>query len=333
MWQAGGGRYRRFVRSVALRRAVASRTFHAWKCAARLRLAIGLGLLMVAGMACARVGVPPSSGTVLPPSEAAQPSPSAAPAAPWGPLAMIRGYSGGDFAATEGTIRITATCAQLESRNGITDLLVWGTEQTTWDPVANEVEFRNRDGRMTRVRDGQFVRLGGSGEYFSDDPTNSDAVQKDEWLARMDSLWVVEPDPSCLRDGTWDVGNVLVDPYGPLAIVSDPPGGEEARTEGVVRMSDACVVLERADGTSALLVWPEGYMAETRWDPESRRIEFRTWSAESPVDISDGRSVMLIGSGPDPIPQDWTESFEWIARPDPSCPADSFFVISDVTLA
>jgi hypothetical protein len=117
-----------------------------------------------------------------------------------------------------------------------------------------------------------------------------------------------------------------------LAIVLDPPGGDEARMEGVVRMSDACVVLERADGTSALLVWPEGYMAETRWDPESRRIEFRNWSAESPVDISDGRSVMLIGSGPDPIPQDWTESFEWIATPDPSCPADSYFVISDVTL-
>lgn len=305
------------------------RSLRAW-----LGVPASLGLLLVATLACARLGSSPSSAPAV---QATQPS--QAPADPWGPLAVTRGLSGGDMSRAEGTIRITDSCVLLEDRKGHTDILQWGAGQTTWDPETNEVQFRNRDGEIIAVRDGQDVALGGSGEHFSDDPTDRDAVPRDEWMDRMD--WVAEPDPSCTYDGSWSVGNVVVEPWGPLAVSVESMVGEIIDTEGVVRLSTACAVLEGADGTSALLVWPRDDTAETRWDQETSRIQFRNWSAAAQIEIGDGQAVALSGSGqpfsddpsePDVVPQDWIASFDWIAAPDPSCTVDSYWAVSDVTL-
>ena len=142
------------------------------------------------------------------PTPSAQPATSAAPAGPSGPLAVVRGISGGDFARTEGVLRITSGCVMLERSNGETWLLVWGSDQTSWDEEAEEIVFNSSiPGRETvRVHDGQFVELGGSGEFFAEQAPDPEAVPWDEWVTRFD--WVAEPARVCAVTGYWSVGGI-----------------------------------------------------------------------------------------------------------------------------
>jgi hypothetical protein len=166
-------------------------------------LAVGLTVMLVACVSETRSDESQPSQ----PSPSAQPT-SAAPTGPSGPLAVVRGFSGGDFARTEGVLRITSGCVMLERSNDETWLLVWGSDQTRWDEDAEEIVFENSiPGRETvRVHDGQFVELGGSGEPFSEQAPGPEAVPWDEWVTRLD--WVAEPARSCAATGYWSVGAI-----------------------------------------------------------------------------------------------------------------------------
>jgi hypothetical protein len=167
-------------------------------------LAVGLVVMLAACVSGTRSEVSQPS---RPPS--AQPAASAGAGGPSGPLAVVRGFSGGNFARTEGVLRITSRCVILERSSGETWLLIWGVNQARWDQDAEEIVFESSiPGRETvRVHDGQFIELGGSGELFSEQAPGPEAVPWHEWFARFD--WVAEPDRACGATGYWSVGGIV----------------------------------------------------------------------------------------------------------------------------
>jgi hypothetical protein len=115
-------------------------------------------------------------------------------------------------------------------------------------------------------------------------------------------------------------------------------GGDMSRTEGVLRLSDNCVVLENANDASELLVWSR---ERTAWDPGGRRVLLRLLNG-SEIALADGQAVAIGGSGrafsDDPgareaIPWDeWIASVDWVAEPDPACEVDSYWAVGDVSV-
>ena len=122
----------------------------------------------------------------------------AACGAQWGPLAVVP-VDGGLLARTEGTLVLTATCVFIE-RDGERMLLVWAADRTSWNPITNEISFRNPRGESTTVRSGQEVVLGGGAP--------DDDVATDKWAAAID--WVARPDPACVTDIRWYVSGLKV---------------------------------------------------------------------------------------------------------------------------
>ena len=130
-------------------------------------------------------------------------------------MAVSRIPMGGDLALTTGVIRISESCVLIEDAGGGSALLVWSPDQTKWDPDARQVLFQMPDGRMTGLRDGQPVSLGGSGQALSVDGTAAEEASAevrswDGFVASID--WAAEPDPSCPVDSYWFAGEVLIDP-------------------------------------------------------------------------------------------------------------------------
>ncbi len=111
--------------------------------------------------------------------------------------------------------------------------------------------------------------------------------------------------------------------WGPLAVVPPQDGADTARTEGTLRITDACAFLDQRGGPS-LLVWPAD---RTTWDGQTRTITFANFDG-STVSARDGMSVVLGGSG-DSNDESGTTTEAWLARtpwvqpPAPSCPAES----------
>jgi hypothetical protein len=126
----------------------------------------------------------------------------------WGPLAVSRDSMGGDAALLTGALRITESCVLLEGPDGSSSLLVWPRDQTRWDPRARQIQWRNLEGEVLELRDGQEVGLGGSGQLLSDDAISVEARSWDEWVGAVD--WAAEPDPVCRADSSWSVGDVLL---------------------------------------------------------------------------------------------------------------------------
>jgi hypothetical protein len=149
---------------------------------------------MVAGHGFVPLGSSPAPGTVVG-------SPSAGPSAdPWGPLAVISPQDGADQARNEGTMRITDTCVTLE-RLGEVTLLFWPADRTTWNGESRTITFKNFDGTVVTVEDGDEVVVGGSG-----DSVGESGLSGQEWVDRFD--WVAAPAPSCPLDLRWGVGAV-----------------------------------------------------------------------------------------------------------------------------
>lgn len=128
----------------------------------------------------------------------------------------------------------------------------------------------------------------------------------------------VEPSPSLV--GTW----------GPLAVIPPQDGTDLARTEGTLRITDACVVLE-SQGKVTLLFWPAD---RTTWDGGSRAITFENYDG-SVVTVSDGDHVVLGGGGDSEAEsgisgQDWVRGMVWVAKPASSCPLDVRFGVGAV---
>ncbi len=130
-----------------------------------------------------------------------------------GPLSLTTMAMGGDNALTIGRLRISDECVFLETGNDRSTLLVWWSDQASWDPEGRRIVFRGRVGEVIELRDGQQVGLGGSGRDLSVEgmsPGEWDGLSWDQWLTSID--WTAAPDPTCRADSVWFVGEVIVDP-------------------------------------------------------------------------------------------------------------------------
>ena len=119
----------------------------------------------------------------------------------WGPLAVIGPQDGADTARTEGTLSVTGDCVHILEQ-GEPVLLVWPSDQTSWDPGTRAITFANADGTTVTVGDGSTVVLGGSGMSREED-----GELVDTWLAGM--RWVAPPAPGCAASTYWTVGAVM----------------------------------------------------------------------------------------------------------------------------
>ena len=120
------------------------------------------------------------------------------------------------------------------------------------------------------------------------------------------------------------------DTWGPLAVIPPQDGADTARTEGRLRITDACVFLESPGGVT-LLFWSSD---RTAWTPEPRTITFANFDG-SIVTVRDGDGVVLGGSGDSEAEsgasgEDWVDRMEWVAPPSLSCSLDQRWGVGGV---
>lgn len=117
----------------------------------------------------------------------------------------------------------------------------------------------------------------------------------------------------------------------PLAL-SAGDGGDMARNEGTLVITERCSFLERG-GERQLLVWPG---PRTEWSAATGEIEFTTLDGRA-VRLGSGDAVVLAGGGSsrqeDGLDGEaWAERIEWALPPDPQCLVDVRFFVSDVSM-
>src|SRR5688572_22306366 len=109
-----------------------------------------------------RFGAEPTTSTeptATPPEPTATPPEPAATPVDWGPLAVMPPDDGADQARNEGTLRITDRCVFLE-RGGEATILTWNSDEVTWNAGPRTIAFRNYDGTVITVGDGDYLELG-----------------------------------------------------------------------------------------------------------------------------------------------------------------------------
>ncbi len=110
--------------------------------------------------------------------------------------------------------------------------------------------------------------------------------------------------------------------WGPMAVVPPQGGTDLALAEGILRITETCVVLDSPTGPT-LLYWPAD---RARWVPETRAIRFVNADGTF-VTAQDGASIAVGGSG-DSVAEgglpgeDWVNSKPWVVPPDSSCPLE-----------
>jgi len=122
----------------------------------------------------------------------------------WGPLAVVSGGEGSDDALIFGTIHVGDGCVLLNEQ-GDDVLLVWPSDKTSWNPATEVVSFDTRRGTTLELHEGDTVSLGGGGTSVAEG-----GLSAAEFLASVD--WVSEPDPSCVPEIRWFVGDVIEAP-------------------------------------------------------------------------------------------------------------------------
>jgi hypothetical protein len=115
--------------------------------------------------------------------------------------------------------------------------------------------------------------------------------------------------------------------WGPVAVVPPQDGADTARTEGTLRITDMCVLLDVADDFT-LLVWPAD---RTTWDASARTISFANLDGTI-VTVGDGMHVVVGGSGDDEVEsgttsEEWLSRTRWVAPPDVRCPMESRWMV------
>jgi hypothetical protein len=116
---------------------------------------------------------------------------------------------------------------------------------------------------------------------------------------------------------------------GPLAVMRTN-FGMQARSEGTLVVTNACVFLE-GEGGRTLLLWPAD---QTSWSAATREIQFRRSNGEV-IKRADGQSVVLGGGSfsmttDGPNGEKVTRQVDWVVEPDPSCTADERWLVSEV---
>lgn len=120
--------------------------------------------------------------------------------------------------------------------------------------------------------------------------------------------------------------------WGPLAVVPPQRGTDTARTEGTIRITEACVFLARGDDQT-LLLWP---VDRTAWDAGTVTIAFANFDG-SVVSAGDRTPVAMGGSG-DSLEEsgltveEWDARTPWVARPDASCLRDTYWFVGGVSV-
>lgn len=131
---------------------------------------------------------------------------------------------------------------------------------------------------------------------------------------------VLAPGPSPTGASAW----------GPLAVVrteADPA----AIATGTIRFGGRCVTLVDEGGTPFLLVWPA---ARVTWLADEEAIGFTNRDGTEAI-VWDGARVVLAGGAGTRDPGSSTvggvlAGAEWLAAPDPSCPEEEYWLVSDV---
>lgn len=126
--------------------------------------------------------------------------PTTPPSADWGPLAVARTPEQ-PAARAAGTVRITEACVGLADPAGGEVLLVWPVDRVAWLAADRAVRFRNLDGTVHLLRDGDEVVLRGGGGGVGADGQPADR--------RFD--WVAPPDPGCAFAEYFLVADVMSD--------------------------------------------------------------------------------------------------------------------------
>src|SRR6185503_7161451 len=79
--------------------------------------------------------------------------------------------------------------------------LAWPSYRTAWDAATSTILFKNLDGEVVRLHDGDQLSLGGGGSSLAEGGGNGP-----DWARRL--AWVVPPAFECLEDQRWEVGEV-----------------------------------------------------------------------------------------------------------------------------
>lgn len=116
-------------------------------------------------------------------------------------------------------------------------------------------------------------------------------------------------------------------PTGPLALVEPQPGSPEARTEGVLDITDECVRLVHPDGTSSLVIWFRGSVT---WNATDRSIAVSTPDGGD-LTLHNGDAVALGGGGGSAATLESAGS--WVRRPGETCEAPEWFLAVNVRIA
>ncbi|MGH9052685.1 MAG: hypothetical protein ACRDWX_06700 [Acidimicrobiia bacterium] len=119
----------------------------------------------------------------------------------WGPLAVEPLPEGSGAALIAGTLKVTEDCVILDEQ-GEDVLLVWPADRTSWNPESRTIAFETRDGQMVTLTDGDEVKFGGGGSSMEEDGLSAEAFV-------TSVKWVSQPQPSCVTDARWFVGDVV----------------------------------------------------------------------------------------------------------------------------
>lgn len=113
--------------------------------------------------------------------------------------------------------------------------------------------------------------------------------------------------------------------FGPLAVSVEDMGGNLARMEGSVDITDTCITIHDPSGTTFLPIWPAG---RTRWDPVLRRVVFLRRDGRE-VALRQGDYVELGGSGRESSWGDLLGSVRWARRPNVACTTEWAWFVGD----
>lgn len=119
-------------------------------------------------------------------------------------------------------------------------------------------------------------------------------------------------------------------PWGPLAVVAGDGSGDLALIEGILKVSDECVLLHER-GEDVLLVWPAD---RTSWDPDTKTINYESTDGAATT-LRDG-DLVTFGGGGSSVNEDgigdeeFIASVDWVAEPAPSCVVDTRWFVGDL---
>jgi hypothetical protein len=115
-------------------------------------------------------------------------------------------------------------------------------------------------------------------------------------------------------------------PTGPLAIVEPQAGSPQARTEGVLQITDDCVSLVHPDGTSTLVIWIRD---STTWNATDRSIAVKNANGGQ-LNLHTGDPIVLSGGGGSSATID--NAGRWVRRPADACQHPNWFLAVDVAI-